>query len=234
MEAGDAIGKRNFGLCIVDGHVPFIAGDVPIEFVVIGEELHGFLHAVVKDDRARGVHRVGNVNLVFQVLRLAAGFVAERGAGIIGDAHHVEVERVIEAVVIVLDGNGAVEAVPRALEVREDRFSDIHGAIGKDGDFGFEILDGKGARFGGQRIQEKRQREKNKGGAREEPRSGRHGKGGPANYEARGRSETDLGNFAFRGSADLEELAQLEIEHAGDDVRGERRIFVFRSRTTAL
>ena len=34
-------------------------------------------------------------------------------------------------------------------------------------------------------------------------------------------AKTDFGNLAFRGRADLEEFARLEIEHARDDVRRE-------------
>ena len=86
---------------------------------------------------------LGMIDFQIEVVALAAGFVAEFGAGVVGDVFDVEEQSVVQAARAgVLDGNVAVDAVPGAAdELEGDVFGDVDGAAGHDYDFGEEFFE---------------------------------------------------------------------------------------------
>ena len=126
-----------------DGDAPLIAGDIPIEFVVIVEKFEGVGDGVVDGNGSSTVVGVGDKDFQIEVVALAAGLKAEFGAGVVGNVLDVEEEGVIQAARAgVLDWNVAVDAVPWAAdELEGDVFGDVDGATGHDDDFGEEFFE---------------------------------------------------------------------------------------------
>ena len=56
-------------------HLPPVAGDVPIQLVVLVEEAEGVRHAVLQLDGPRRVHRARDPDLQLAIVALAAGFI---------------------------------------------------------------------------------------------------------------------------------------------------------------
>ena len=125
-----------------DGDAGLVAGNVPIEFIVIVEEFEGVGDGVVDGDGAGAVVRVGDVDFQVEVVALAAGFKAEFGAGVVGDVLDVEEKGVVQAAGSgILHRNVAVDAMPWATdELEGDVFGDVDGAVGHDDDFGEEFF----------------------------------------------------------------------------------------------
>ena len=71
---------------VLDRDVPFVAGHVPVEFVVIFEKFQAVADAVMQNDGADGIGCVIDVDLPFQIVPLARGFDFERLPGGIGCA----------------------------------------------------------------------------------------------------------------------------------------------------
>ena len=168
VDAGEGIGtnvrrvagQHNAGTGGLDGHIPFVAGDVPVQLVMIFEEAQGIGDSVFNNEGPRNVRGVGDVDFQFAVVPLARAFVSQAVAGDRGDAFHVEEERVVHALRSnVLDGNFAVQATPGADEPHLDFFADVDDAIRRDADLGVESLDFEFARpcrgTAGEREQEK-------------------------------------------------------------------------------
>ena len=142
-EIGGAIGEDDVGAGGFDGDAPLVAGDVPIEFVVVVEEFEGVGDGVVDGDGACAVVGVGDIDFQIEVVALAAGFVAEFGAGVVGNVLDFEEQRVVQpAGAGVFDGNVAVNTVPGAADKLEgDVFGDVDGAAGHYDNFGEEFLE---------------------------------------------------------------------------------------------
>ena len=126
-----------------NGDAGLVAGDVPIEFVVIVEEFEGVGDGVVDGDGAGAVVGVGDIDFQVKVMAFAAGLIAELGAGFVGDVFDVEEKRIVQAAWAgILDGNVAVDAVPGAAdELESDVFGNVDGAAGEDGDFGEKLFE---------------------------------------------------------------------------------------------
>ena len=142
MSAG---GKNNAGAGGLDGYVPLVAGNVPIELVVIFKKFDGVGDGVLDGDGLNGIIGVGDVDFEFAVMAHAAGIEFEAVADCVGDIFHGEKQGVVQALrSTILDGNGAIQAVPgSADEVGFDFFGDIDGAVTGDDDVGIEALDAK-------------------------------------------------------------------------------------------
>ncbi|HRC45077.1 MAG TPA: hypothetical protein PLT27_13575 [Nitrospira sp.] len=124
---------------LFDGHVPFVAGDVPIELVVILEKFQSVAHAVRQDERAGGIGRAGNPDLKIPVVPLPAAFEFKRCSRFICDGDAIQQEAVIEALRgPIFDGNQALDAVPCAFEAGADRLRDEQVAAGEDLEFDVE------------------------------------------------------------------------------------------------
>ncbi len=108
------------------------------------------------DDRARDVVRARNVDFQLQIAVLAARFAAQCRAGIIRDAQEVQIERVIQAMVIVFHRDRAVDAVPLPGKMSLDGFGNVRGAVRQHDDSALEILDSEGTREERSRSQSKR------------------------------------------------------------------------------
>jgi len=59
------------GAGVLDGNGPIVAGDVPVELVILVEEARAVAHAIGKLNCARGVDGIGDVN--FEVVIGAGG-----------------------------------------------------------------------------------------------------------------------------------------------------------------
>ena len=140
---GSAGGKNDAGAGGFDGHVPLIAGNVPVELVVIVEKFDGVGDGVLDGDGLDGVIGVGDVDFEFAVVADAAGIEFEVVAAAVGDIFHAEKERVVQALrSAVFDGDGTIQAVPGAAdEVGFDFFGDVDGAVAGDDDVGIEVFD---------------------------------------------------------------------------------------------
>jgi len=125
----------NTGAGVLDGNGPIVAGDVPVELVVLVEEACAIAHAIGKLNCARGVDGVGDVNFQVAIGAGSGGVVFESGAIFVGDAGDGDEELVIRAVWAgILDGNGAVNAVPLSDENQRDGFVDQSAAVRVYGD----------------------------------------------------------------------------------------------------
>src|ERR1019366_4050207 len=123
----------------VDGHRPVVAGHVPVQLVVTVEPAHRIGHLVGDDHAARGVHRVGNVDLEMAVAVLRAGVVLQRVAAAVEDAGDFEEQGVVGAArARVLDGNVAVDAVIFADENQINVLVDDGRPVGGNVDVAFE------------------------------------------------------------------------------------------------
>ncbi len=71
---GRSGGQEDFRAGVVDGNVPFVAGHVPVQFVVILEKFQAVADAVMQRDRAGGIGGIVDVDFPFQVMALARGF----------------------------------------------------------------------------------------------------------------------------------------------------------------
>src|SRR5262249_50691327 len=142
-DIGGAFGKNNVRAGGLNGDGPLVAGDIPIEFGVILEKAQGIGNGVANVDGLNGVVRIRNVDLQLAVVALAGGFVLEFLTVGIGDAFDGEKQRIVEALRgDVLDGDGAVQAVPSdTVEMRMNGFGDFDRGIGHDDDFGVKVVD---------------------------------------------------------------------------------------------
>ena len=140
---GSAGGKDDAGAGCFDGYVPLIAGNVPIELVVIFKKFDGVGDGVLDGDGLDGIIGIGDVDFEFAVMADAAGIEFEAAAAAVGDIFHAEKERVVQALgSAVFDGDGAIQAVPGAAdEVGFDFFGDVDGAVAGDDDVGVEVFD---------------------------------------------------------------------------------------------
>ena len=123
---------------------------------MIVEEAQGVDDAITEDDGLRGIVGVRHVDFKLGVAAFAMLFVAEGLAADVGDAEGLDEERVVESLGIgVLDGNGAVNAVPgTAGETGFDGFGDVDGAVGVHQNFVVKVLDGELARGSGRQRSE--------------------------------------------------------------------------------
>src|SRR5438445_13662536 len=80
MQAGDSDRQDDVGAGGLDGKIPAIAGDVPVEFVVVLEEAQAIANAIVQRDISRGVLGGGNKDLQLEIFGAALLFDAKRGA----------------------------------------------------------------------------------------------------------------------------------------------------------
>ena len=88
--SGGAVGKDDVRTGLLDGNGPFIAGDIPVELVVVVEESDSVRDYVFDIDSASAVVCVGNIDFKFKILAIAAGFVFEFVAVLVGDMFDVE------------------------------------------------------------------------------------------------------------------------------------------------
>ena len=84
MEAGDASGQLDVGAGGLDGNIPLIASDVPVELVVFVGKADGVDDAVAEKDFLCGILRAGNPDFEFGVVALCASFDFERIAVLVG------------------------------------------------------------------------------------------------------------------------------------------------------
>ncbi len=77
-EICDFAGEDDVSASGFDGNVPFVAGDVPVELIVVVEEAKGVRDDVFNGNGASGIVGIGNKDFEFAVLALATGFIAKR------------------------------------------------------------------------------------------------------------------------------------------------------------
>ena len=110
-----------------DGHGPFVASDIPIEFVMVIKKTKRVRDSVFDRNSAGAVIGVGNVDFQFEILAFAARFISELVSISVGDAFHVQKERVVQATrPRILHRDHSVDAVPRpADELKGDVLCDV-------------------------------------------------------------------------------------------------------------
>ena len=132
-DSGDVRRQVNHGPRPLDWHIPLVAGDVPVELVVLVEELQPVAHAVAHHGGLHRVLRAGDPDLQLPVVPLAARFVPKRRPGPVRDRLDVQAEVVGEALGRpVFDRDRAIEAVPRPGEARPDRLGDGDDPVAAD------------------------------------------------------------------------------------------------------
>jgi hypothetical protein len=121
------------------GHVPFVAGDVPVEFVVIREKFQPVSHAILQDERTGGIGRAGNPDPDVPVMPLPVAFECERSALLVGDGDSIQQKTVIETLRgLIFDGNQALDSVPCPFEPGADGLRHQQVAAGQDLEFNVE------------------------------------------------------------------------------------------------
>src|SRR5277367_2632898 len=140
----------------MDGNIPLVTGDVPVEFVVVIEESNRVEDSIMEQNGFRSVLCARHPAFKFQVAAIAFLFVFQRHAVVIGDGERFEKQGVVEMLRrVVFDGDCAVEAVPRTGEMRFDNFGYFDCAVGAYGDGFFKMLDGEFAGIKRQRGDER-------------------------------------------------------------------------------
>ena len=101
----------SFGM--IDRHRPVVAGDIPVELVMIFEIADTVANDVVDFYRARGIYSVGDENFQIAVAAGSFGFVFQLLTGAVGDRGDIQKQRVVRASrPRIFDWDGAVNAVP--------------------------------------------------------------------------------------------------------------------------
>src|ERR1700675_4459845 len=160
VEAGGTEGQFDMGACGVDGNGPLIAGDVPVELVVVLVKKYRVEEAITEHDGARGVLRVGEEDFEFDVAALTGLLELEGLVVVVGDGNRFEKKSVIQALRCgVFDRDGAKATLIGALEAELHNFGDFDGAVGVDGYLFIEILEGVLAGGGWERGEQREQRE---------------------------------------------------------------------------
>ena len=140
--AGDALGQPHVRGCRLDRHVPFVAGHIPVQLVVLFEEPQPIGHAVPEPDGPRGVHGARHPDLQLAIVAFTAALDPQRAALRVDRRYVVEAQRVVQPLRrAVLDGDRAEDAVPGSREPRHDRFLDENRSIGRDVDGCIEAPD---------------------------------------------------------------------------------------------
>ena len=139
------------------GHVPFGAGHVPVEFVVVLKKAQGVADAVMQGDGARDVGSAWDIDFELELAALPAAIDAQRLAAAvltIGGADVGQEKGIVEAAHAgIFDGNGAVDSVPCADELNLDGFGDVERRVWQDVQLHLEIADAQCARRGGRAAQ---------------------------------------------------------------------------------
>ncbi len=89
-DVGGSRREHNAGPGREDGGGPLVAGDIPVELVVIFEKAQGVGDGVFDGDGLGGVVGVGEVDFQLAIVTLAAGVEFERLAMAVADALDVE------------------------------------------------------------------------------------------------------------------------------------------------
>ncbi len=191
-QAGDAGGEHDPRASRLDGEFPFVAGNVPVELVVVLEELEAVEHLVVQVHGAGGVSRAGHIDLEFAVVALAARLVLQRVVVFVRDADDVEQQRIVEALRrLVLDRDGAIDAVARCRKARSDHFGNVESAVRQDRRFDVEAFDDRlrrGRNRRGHKDRKQRRKPKHPSQSATQPHSSPHRAGLTRATERRRRS----------------------------------------------
>ncbi len=162
-------------LGVIDRHRPVVAGDVPVELVVVFEITDAVANGVADFDGARSVFGVRNVD--FQVAETAGGFgfILQLLSGSVGDRGDIKKERVVRPPgAWILDRNSAVDAVPLADENEADPLLHHRRTIFTDEDGVRKV--GNSPTLCGERNGQRREANQNEKfesqGSRPKPRSG--------------------------------------------------------------
>src|SRR4030088_3135429 len=98
---------------VVDGHRPVVAGDIPVELVMVFEEARSIAYAVNDFNRARGVDGVGDENLQIAVCAGGRRLILKFAAATVGDTGDVDEQFVVSAIrPRIFYWDSAVNAVP--------------------------------------------------------------------------------------------------------------------------
>ncbi len=110
-------GQIDMRFGVIDRHRPVVAGDIPVKLVVVFEITDAVADDVADLHRARGVHRVRDVDFQIAIAAGSLGLVLQLLAGAVGDRRDIQKQRVVRAARAgILDRDGAVNAVPLADE----------------------------------------------------------------------------------------------------------------------
>src|SRR6185437_1284522 len=92
-----AFRKDDAGASGINGNVPLVAGDIPIEFVVILEKAERVGDGVLNGNRLRRIVGIRNVDFQFAVMAFTSAFVSEGASAGVGYPLHIQEERVVES-----------------------------------------------------------------------------------------------------------------------------------------
>ena len=175
-------------------HLPFVAGDVPVELIVLVEESQPVRRVVPQHECPVGVRGAWDPDLVLEVRALAIGLGPQIPPGVVLRALQRDAQCPVQSLRRpVFDGNGAVQSVPGAHESGRDGFGHVDAGVLIDANAGVEPLDGIRP-LGAQRRHAARDEEECQ----------------------RNRRDRTLG---WIGEA--EELPRPQSHHRGNDSRGE-------------
>ena len=147
-DRAEALGAgREFdrGAGLLDRDFPLVAGDVPVEFVVVVEKPEAVQGVVLEDHMPGSVLGVRDPDLELEVVPLAALLDLEGVPVVVGHAYQIEPDRPVEPLRSpVLDRDGPKDAVPVAGEPGRDRLGDVEAGVRIDLDGRVELLDDEG------------------------------------------------------------------------------------------
>ena len=128
-------GRVDMSFGMIDRHRPVVAGDVPVELVVIFEITDAVADNVVDLHRARGVDGVRDIDFQIAVVAGSFGFVLQLLSGAVGDGGDIQKQGVVRASRAgIFDRDGAMNAVPLADKDELDALLNQGGAISADRD----------------------------------------------------------------------------------------------------
>jgi hypothetical protein len=104
------------------------------------KEFERIRHCVVDGHGARAVIGMRNINCEFQVIAFAAGFEFKLILALVRNALHIDKGRPVQKVRIdIVDGNRAVDTLPRADELNSDIFGHVDVSVGEHSDAGIKV-----------------------------------------------------------------------------------------------
>ena len=147
-DAGRLRRKEDAYGSLLDGDIPLVAGDVPIQLVMVLEKFQAVPDKVFQHEGAGGICGAGNPDPEVPVMPLPAAFEFERGALLVRHGDAIQKQSVVEPLrSTIFHGNQPLDTVPGAFEARADGFRHEQLAAGQHLQLHIETTQHKGTRI---------------------------------------------------------------------------------------
>src|SRR5581483_4499479 len=139
IDAGEGLGPQrtcsgaregDHRTSMIDGDRPVVAGDIPVELVVIVKEACAVGNGVIDVDGSSGIDCLRNVDLQVAVISGSGSVVLQLAAVAVGNTGNIQKQGVIgTARAGIFNRDKSVDAVPLSVELESDAFVDSGRAV---------------------------------------------------------------------------------------------------------